>query len=235
MNRLARRLAPLCLPLALVACDAGPVTTLDLSGALPDDARLVAIGDSIFDWNVEGGRSAPDVAGAALGVSMDNLAVGGAEVLGGFAPIPEQYEDDDWAWLVMAGGGNDLNDRCACGQCDDVMDALIEPDGLGGAIPEFAGAVADSGVQVLVMGYHEVPDDAEFGFDRCDDELEVLRERERRMGESIEGVHFLDMTLHIKAHQTDRYDDDRVHPSVEGSRIMGEEIARAIAEAARGE
>ena len=230
----------LLIPALLVGCVEGEdgetekikdTTDLDFSDSLDEDAELYAIGDSIFDWNVEAGAAVPAVVGEALGRPMTNAAVGGATILGEES-ILEQYEPGAWSWLVMDGGGNDLNDKCGCGSCGDVMDEMLSADGLSGAIADFVAEVTASGTGVVFMGYPEIPDEAEFGFDRCTDELDEMSRRGAALAATGEGVLFVDMRDHISGTDHHLFDDDFVHPSIEGSRVMGEAIATAIRDAA---
>lgn len=202
------------------------ITTVGCDAPLEGD--VIAVGDSIFDYNVEEGASIPAVIGETLGLEVANAAVGGAQVLGGDAPIPDQYQSGDWDWAVMDGGGNDMNDRCGCGECDEVMDTLISSDGASGAIPELVATALDDGARVAWVGYYDLAEGAEFGFDRCGEELIELRARTAAMAEGDEDVIFVDASEAFTADELDHYDDDRVHPSIKGGRAVGELVAAAM-------
>ena len=92
-----------------------------------DNAELYTVGDSILDWFV-GQGSVPEVVGETLDRSVYNAAIAGSHFLDDEG-IPAQYQDGPWGWLIMDGGANDLNDRCRCGDCDDVLDSILSEDG----------------------------------------------------------------------------------------------------------
>ena len=128
-----RLTAPIAL-LLTTAC--GPSEVEDTEAPSPSsETALLGIGDSYFAWNAEEGLGIPDVVGDALGVETYNLATSGATVLGGAGEgplvIPNQYTEAAWDWVVMDGGGNDLEGDCGCGACEDVLDDLLSADGHG--------------------------------------------------------------------------------------------------------
>jgi len=198
-------------------------------GGVPEGTEIVAIGDSMFEWHAEEGDSIPDVVGAELGVEVANLSESGTWFSDG--AIPGQYVDGPWSWLVVDGGGNDLNDACECGDCDALMDELIDADGTGGLVPEFVGEVVDTGVRVAWMGYPELPADADHGFSSCMDELEILSDRLASMADTHPDVIFVDARDVVAPEDEALFDEDNVHPSVQGSEVMGRHIAEAIASA----
>lgn len=214
-----RLLVPLALTLSLTACDEAP-------GPI-QDGDLIAVGDSIFDFH-GGDQDVPGVVGEALGRSMVNNAIGGTMVTAGEDAIPAQYTDGPWSWLVAEGGGNDLNDRCGCGDCAGVLDEIVSEDGTAGAMADFALEVADSGVGVVLMGYPGLPDGAEFGFDRCGEWLPRHSARLAALAGQHERIVFVDAREVADGTDLSLFDGDRVHPSIEGSRAMGEHIAAAI-------
>lgn len=203
------------------------LSTTGLACSPPLEGDAIAVGDSMFDWNIEEEASIPTVIGEELGIEVANAAIGGAQVLGWDA-IPDQYQSGSWTWAIMDGGGNDLNDECGCGDCGAVMNALISGDGTRGAIPELVATAREDGARVAWVGYYDLPEGAEFGFDRCDDELLVLRERLAAMADADAGVIFVDASDAFSADQLEMYDEDRVHPSVEGGRAVGALVADAI-------
>lgn len=194
----------------------------------PLEGDIIAIGDSIFDWNREGDNSVPDVVGEELGLTVANAAIGGTKLTVGPEAIPDQYQAGEWQAVVMDGGGNDVNDECGCGECDDVMDAIISADGTAGVVPDFAAEVNGAGIPVVFWSYYELPDDAEFGFDRCGEELVTLVDRLALLAAAEPDFHLVDGRDVVKASDTQYYDEDRVHPSVEGGRVVGQQIAAVI-------
>jgi lysophospholipase L1-like esterase len=218
----------LLLPVLLFACaPEGTDPDLPVTG----DGSICAVGDSIFEWHVADGGSIPEVVGRELGREVHNAAVSGALVTWGepdLPAIPDQYDDGAWSWLVLDGGGNDLNDLCGCGACDAVLDDIVTEDGRGGILPAFLGPVAESGVQVAFMTYPQIPGTAEFGFDRCGPVFEAYRTRLRAMAAFDDRIHIVDAGASIDGTDLSLFDGDHVHPSPEGSATMGRLIADHI-------
>ena len=208
------------LVLALIlctACSAEKVTT-----------GLQAVGDSMFDWNDED-SSIPAVVAANLGLPFQNNAIGGTTITEVGFPIPEQYEAGTWDWVLVDGGGNDLNDGCECRQCDAVMEEIITADAEQGAMADFVEQIVDDGYNVALMGYYEMPNNAEYGFDQCNDELGVLLPRYQLLAERFERVTFIDIREVVSPQTTPQaYDEDQVHPSTEGARMIAEHIASVL-------
>jgi acyl-CoA thioesterase I len=206
----------------LLAC------TIDINRGDLDDAEMIAIGDSLFEWNM-GDGSIPEVIGESLDRSMYNASVSGSHFLdGGDDAIPDQYISGDWSWLVLDGGGNDFNDRCACGDCDEIMDEMLSSDGQEGVMADFVREVSDAGVRVLIMGYYGLPETAEFGFDQCLSLIPELSARQEALAASDEMIEFADATEVVDGVDLSMFDDDHVHPSIEGSAVVGAFLADAI-------
>jgi len=209
--------------LLLVGCAGRPA---------PANADMLAIGDSIFEAHRSSGRSIPDVVAERTGHVVHNAAKSGAWATdgGGVPTIPEQRVDGDFAWLVMDGGANDLNGRCRCGDCDAVLDELITEDATDGVLVAIVEEAVAQGMRVAFMGYPELPDDARFGFSRCGDQLAEHRRRRVRLAERVDGMWFVDASEVVGATDLPYFVDDHVHPSVEGSRVMGEHIVEQVRE-----
>ncbi|MEN0061335.1 MAG: SGNH/GDSL hydrolase family protein [Myxococcota bacterium] len=226
----ARTVLPL---IALAACQEA---TLDSSPPTPR-AGIHAVGDSIMASFAEEGASIADVVSEARGESVANVSVGGALMTLGDPErpaIPDQYREGDWSWLIVDGGGNDLGELCGCDGCDDVLDSLVTSDGRGGVFPRFVGPIAQSGVRVALMGYPDLPDDAAFGFDACDDEFEVLAQRLTTLATFDARIDFIDMRDVISSTDLDMYVDDHVHPSLAGAATMGAYLVERMAAAEAG-
>lgn len=203
----------------------------DTGPQIPDDATIIAIGDSVMAWNEEEGASIPDVIGAELGRVVYNAAVPGAYFTGGGGEegnIPDQYVEREWEWLVLDGGGNDVNDECSCTACADTIDDIISADGTSGALPDLVNGVVADGVRVVVFGYYNVPPTADYGFADCNSEVAELRDRLLQLAESTDDVWFVDGTEIFDPGDLEYYDDDHVHPSALGSELIGEAIAAQI-------
>lgn len=189
---------------------------------------LQAVGDSIFDWN-DNDASIPALTAANLGVPVQNNAISGTTITDIGDPIFEQYESGTWDWVLVDGGGNDLNDGCECGQCDALLTEIVAADGSTGAMAELVEQIVDDGHDVALMGYYEMPPDAEFGFDRCNDELEVLLSRYESLAARFDTVTFIDVREVVSPTDTpEAYDEDNVHPSVEGGAMIAEHLAAVL-------
>jgi hypothetical protein len=189
----------------------------------PADTDIFAVGDSVFDWHSEDGLSAPDRIGVELGLKVFNASVSGAEMsVDSGRSISDQYVSGDWDWVVMDGGGNDLNDRCGCGECDAVQDQVES------AFADFVAERRSEGLSVVIWGYYGIPDGAEFGFARCTEAVTELSRRQQALAATDEGVLWVDGRQAIDGQNSAHFDEDNVHPSVQGSRIIGAQIAEAI-------
>lgn len=194
--------------------------------------HLQAVGDSFLDWNIDSGQSIPEQVGELLSMEVQNNAIGGSlfsdEDHG--EDIRAQYESNDSAWVLMTGGGNDLNDECGCGDCAENIDGMISTDGSEGDIPRFINRVRSEGPNVVILGYYNIPEEAD-DFMGCEDELEVLATRYEQLTSQTDGVIFVDGRDFITFdEQVDAYDSDFVHPSVEGGRILSEAVANALSQ-----
>lgn len=197
--------------LLLTACDA------------PPEGDALAIGDSYFDWNE--GADIPDVAGETLGLEVANEAIAGAKLTGS-DDIRSQYAEDRWQFLLMNGGGNDMRDECDCTACADDLDDLVSADGTGGDLVEFADEVAGAGVPVFYFFYPELPPGTEFA--PCIDVLLTLRDRVALAAADRDGLTLIDGGDVVTPDQGSMYDDDDIHPSEEGSRVLGAHAASVI-------
>ena len=201
-------------------------------GPTQSNATILALGDSIMAWNAEDGMSIPDYTGQQLGLEVQNNAISGAYISTDEGDvIADQYEEGDWSWVMLDGGGNDVNDECECGSCLNNIETMISEDATAGVWVEFVEGILDSGAQVALMSYYGMPDDAEFGFHRCNEEVEILRQRYQSFADRHEGMILVDAALVVSPDTTPQaYDDDRVHPSPEGSRLVGEYFATRMSE-----
>ena len=209
--------------------ESAPTTTSVDSGPASLGESILVLGDSIMEWNIESGQSIPDVIEDVLGVDVTNASAGGASA----HDVPDQYAEagGDHDWVVFDGGGNDLNDECGCGECVAVADSIVSADGSAGVLASFTESLVADDRRVALVGYYEIPEGAAFGFDRCVDDLAEHNERLRALAGRFDSVVFVDPSEVVKATDATAFDDDDVHPSVEGSRLVGEQIAAAIASA----
>ena len=109
-----------------------------------------------------------------------------------------------------------------------MLDEILSEDGSAGVLADFASDVADSGTSVLIMGYYGIPEGAEFGFDRCGEELEVLSARQAALAGTHDSIHFADVREVVDGTDPAMFDSDLVHPSIEGSAVVGQFLAETI-------
>ena len=126
------------------------------------ETPILAIGDLYFDYNTEDEESIPAFTGRALGVSVQNNAIGGTRVSSGdpYSDIPSQYEEGDWSWVLVNGGGNDLNEECGCGDCEENINGIISEDGQSGDMVSLIEKIVEDGSRVAWVGYYNIPEDA---------------------------------------------------------------------------
>ena len=188
---------------------------------------MLAVGDSVLAWNRLSGGDIPRVAAAATSRAVDNRSVIGARFLTG---IPGQYRDGPWDWVIVNGGANDLRGTCGCDGCDTTLDALVGPDGQGGAMADFARSVAAKGHGVVLLGYYGTSV-AGGPFAACADELTELSRRLKLLANSNPAILFVDAKDAIDPANLELYARDLAHPSPDGSALIGQRIAAAIAAA----
>lgn len=201
------------------------------------DKKMLAIGDSVFAWRLDSCETVPDVAATTLGWTLRHKAVNGARLTGGDYPIVEQYEKGTWDWVVVDGGGNDLNNECECGKdCGGVLDRLVSEDGSAGELPDLLDKIRADGPKVALYGYFKIDEDAYYDFDECRGELDILHTRQAKAASLREGVFFVDARQVVSPSKTpDAYAFDNVHPSAEGAKKVGKLIAKVIREAEASE
>ena len=209
--------------ITLLACVGFLESEQDMTG------QLQAVGDSFLDWNVDSANSIPEQVGEILGLEVQNNAIGGALFSAeDDEDIRQQYESNGSAWVLMTGGGNDLNEECGCGDCEANVNGMIGADGMQGDIPTFVNSILDDGPNVVILGYYSIPEEAG-DFIGCNDELESLANRYEQFSMQTDGVLFVDARSFITPQENiDAYDSDLVHPSVEGGRILAEALSTVI-------
>ncbi len=198
--------------------------------AVPEGATMIVMGDSIMEWNIEEDASIPDVIGEKLDRTVYNAAISGA-VLGdaeSVLSIPNQYVTENWSWLILEGGANDFNNECGCDECGTVLDTIISEDSTSGILVNIASKALSEGARVMVVGYYEMPSDAKDGFEACNHWFEKQESRLRSLADTTERIWFVSMADVVTADNNETFDNDQLHPSIHGSRLAGEYIAKAI-------
>jgi len=194
-----------------------------------NESGLLAIGDSYLAWHAEEELSIPHVAAEKLGSEISNWAISGSHMRENAEEqhIPSQYENGAWDWVIISGGGNDLNDSCECGVCDDVLDELVTTAGTSGLVSSLTESIMHDGHKVILLGYYQLPTDAE-GFDNCNEVLPLLHERYQALADQHENLWFVDAGQVVSPEEREQYDDDGVHPSVSGAHTIGTYLAEQI-------
>lgn len=194
----------------------------DQPAAETGDVRLLAIGDSVLAWNDDG--STPAMVGAELqqrgvAATIDNRSVSGSCLLvcGGDETIPSTYIDGDWTHVLISGGGNDMGEPCRS------PDALLSPDLDHGTMAELIDRIPTT---TTVLLYHYSTAEPYESAGICP-EIRELMQRYRSLADARSNVTLVDATLVSGPNTPELWDDD-VHPSVEGSRIIGQLIADLI-------
>lgn len=248
--RTVTQLSPLALCVVLAGCGGGSSEMVGASTNAPEqntmtapasmpptrgdsgNVRILAIGDSFFDYHVATGESIPDEIGKVLQQRVVNRAEGGAMFSGGdeITDIPDQYKAGEWDWVVLDGGGNDLNDKCGCNACDDELDALISLNSQSGVIPDLIARMRADDAQVVYMQYPEIPADAESGFAQCEQAFMELAYRVNQLALNTEGFWLVDASDVVPAGDPSFFVSDNVHPSIKGTAVIGEYLAQTIVE-----
>lgn len=216
--------------LALVACTENLCDTVE---ALPEGGDVLAIGDSLLAWKAPRCQSVPDHLAMTRGRKVTNRAINGTRVLDGGDAIPAQYSPDGWAWVIVDGGGNDLNSSCDCENCDFLLDQIVSEDGSTGDMPDLVDRVVGDGAQVMLLGYYLLPENARYGFAECrDSEFPELFVRYEALASARDGVTFVNLGEVMDPTSTpEAYDNDHLHPSPEGAALLGALLAEKLAEA----
>jgi acyl-CoA thioesterase I len=201
--------------------------------------ELLVMGDSILFFNAPGCASVGDAVGRELGLTVHVAAKTGAKVNPAgayvFGDIREQYVPHGWKWVVLNGGLNDMNQDCDCeAACGEVLDSIVTQDGQQGDIPALVDRARADGAGVVLVGYADVDPDAKWGFGACNEAIVALESRYRTLADRHDDVVFVDPSDAVSFRGTPgAYAKDGVHPSEDGSAVMGRLIADAIAASGR--
>lgn len=199
-----------------------------------DQPRVLVLGDSLLAANRLVGGSVADALAVELGAKVTDRSVIGARYfyalpLSGAAGmrIPAQFRDDDWDVIVVNGGGNDIMFGCGCGKCANMVDRLIGPGGVTGAIPSFVAELQATGAKVVFVGYLRSP-----GFtapvEHCGPIGDEMDSRLARMDAAMKDVTFLPMSDLVPHGDRSYHGLDLIHPSSKGSAAIAARIAAAV-------
>lgn len=212
--------------LAISACAGAPPPA--------EGPRILAMGDSLMAAHSISGRAIADVAGTALNVPVTDRSVLGARmnymlpVSGAMGmSIPKQYHGENWDWVIVNGGGNDLWFGCGCGACGRKMDKMISADGRRGTIPGLMNRLRRSGAQVVYLGYLRSPGMGSL-IESCRDEGDELDRRLTLLADLDAGLHFLPLSDLVPHGDRSYHGIDMIHPSLKASREIGVMVADVI-------
>jgi len=199
-----------------------------------ENARILAMGDSLMAWNSISRKSISDTVAETLGEPVVNRSVSAARIIyhlpvSGSAGmnIRKQYKAGNWDWIIVNGGGNDLWLGCGCFACDRKLDKLISKDGRKGAIPGMLSQFRQTGAKVIYVGYLRSPGVGS-AIEHCREEGDILEQRIAELAETDSGIYFL--SLHDLVPHGDRsyHAFDMIHPSIKASTAIGNKIAQII-------
>ncbi len=201
--------------------------------SVDDTDTVIAMGDSILDWNRGNGsdESIPALLGEALELEVANVSVGGSTLLGGDPDaISRQYVPRKWDLVVLDGGGNDIGASETCRA--DVIDDLVTADASSGAMVSLIERIrADDPTLIVLLGYYGMPTGGPF--EPCAPELETLESRYAVFADRYPNVVFLDPSEVVDGSTPADYDPDLLHPSVRGGQKVADFIAQRVADALR--
>lgn len=217
--------------------------------ALPgagDASDTLFLGDSVLAWHDWTCEAVPHEASFATGRYLTHAAVSGAPITrdgpgeGDITQAWEKRASEQWSWVVLDGGANDVNQECDCQEgdasgCDAVVDTVISADGGDGDLVDL---VADIEAQapdaaVLLLGYYPLHPEASDGWQTCAAHYQDLNVRYEALAETYERVRYLDLgTVMDPSSRPELYGVDFVHPSKEGSAAMGRAVAAVIGDEA---
>ncbi|MEO1746561.1 MAG: SGNH/GDSL hydrolase family protein [Pseudomonadota bacterium] len=211
--------------LCLFSCGPGDDT-------IRDDSRVLIIGDSIMAWAHEEGASVAHAAEEVIGDIVVNRAFGGRRITSendnDDDTIADQYVPHPWSVVVVNGGYNDLASGCDCRACDEIMDRLISPDAKSGDYVEMVTRFQDLGAHVVLVGYHELLTGGPERLSPCIPLVAELERRRARVAATRDKVSLLDSTKIIDRDNPEHYDEDGLHLSLEGTRLLGLAIGEHI-------
>ena len=190
------------------------------------NADILAIGDSILEWNEWEQSSIPEIAGQLSNMTVKNAAVSGMAFLGE-APdtIPSLYTPSNYKAVILNGGINDLQAGCTADGSMPVVDSIIAPSGQSGPMFDLVESITQSGAKVILVGYFEPYE----YFEGCVAEVVALNARYAALAQNNSAVTFVDTSSVITpTMNVQHYDADKLHPSVSGSAAIAQLVADAL-------
>jgi acyl-CoA thioesterase-1 len=196
--------------------------------------KVLVMGDSFMTSNGSNGYAVPNVLARDLGATVKSRAVTGARygyrmpITGALGfNISKQYRDENWDYVVMNGGGNDLWLGCGCMRCQKRLNRLISPDGTQGQIPTAVRRARQSGAHVIYVGYLRSPGLGS-PIDHCKKVGAALEARIAVMALQDSGVSFVSLADMVPHGDSSFHSADMIHPSPKGSVAATQRIVSAI-------
>ncbi|MCP2504003.1 MAG: family 43 glycosylhydrolase [Candidatus Poseidoniaceae archaeon] len=193
-----------------------------------EDRTLLGMGDSVMEWNREDGSTIPDVVGELTGFSVLNKAESGARIIEESYPIPTQFVEGDWDWVIINGGANDIDGYCGEDEIG-VLDAIVSDDVSQGDLVDLVNEVSTFAKHVMLASYYDIPSDSE-SMVGCEAVMEKMETRYEALANTLDNVHFFDMGDAITPSNREYYDEDLLHPSPAGCVAIGTLMAERILE-----
>ena len=193
-----------------------------------EERTLLGMGDSVMEWNREDASTIPEVVGEEAGFAVLNNAESGAKVIEESYAIPSQFVEQNWDWVIINGGANDVD-----GYCDEdegaVLDAIISDDVSQGDMVDLVNKVSTFAKHVMLASYYDIPSDSE-SMVGCEAVMEEMELRYEALANTLPNVHFFDMGDAITPSNREYYDEDLLHPSPDGCVAIGMMMAERIVE-----
>ena len=203
--------------------------------ATQDEPHVLVIGDSILSWNALFGSSMPQHLSQFVEGDVTSRAFPGTWFSDGASSLPgydieAQYTSGDWDVVVATGGGNDILSGCKCIKCTALINGLISDDLESGAIPALLTKMKEDNVKWVFMGYMGTP--GRFSFtDKCAPEFELYEGRLKELAQKDDDFYFVNVRIHIPYGSLKYHGFDRIHPSMEGSKLLARLAAGMIGKA----
>ena len=189
-----------------------------------ENAKIIAIGDSIFEWHIWNQHSVPEQLGRELGMSVYNNAISGSLITEETPTgIRNQYIEGDWEWVVMDGG------EMISIYFVNVINAQETQDKVEAVYKEFLQQLLErENLKIIIWGYYGLPEKAKYGFDECHDDFEELRRRQNKIADTDKRIFFVDGSKEITGDDKSYFYIDKIHPSRNGTEVIGRQISEVI-------
>jgi acyl-CoA thioesterase-1 len=124
--------------------------------------------------------------------------------------------------------GNDVNEKCDCNACENVLDELISLDGTKGEIPNLVDKMHLYGNNVVYVLYPKLPQDTKFRSGQCNDEFIQLTSRINQFALNTDNFWLVSADDVVPEGDASFFLDDKIHPSVKATQVIGQYVAQRI-------